>query len=130
MLGSPTHAYRFGIGGAHAVEALRDAARRRRSHGNIFLKRVAVVRPGQGLGTAFLSLVLDEAFGPLGANRFHLDCFADNAPLKPHTRSWASPGTGSCARPYRLADGTRTDLVMMAVLKSEWEALTAQREDP
>jgi hypothetical protein len=23
---------------------------------------------------------------------------------------------------YRLADGTRVDLVMMAILKSEWEA--------
>jgi RimJ/RimL family protein N-acetyltransferase len=29
---------------------------------------------------------------------------------------------GVLRQAYRLADGTRTDLIMMAILKSEWEA--------
>ncbi len=91
-------------------------------HLNLYLKRIAVARPGQGVGTAFLSLVLDEAFGPLGAERFHLDCFADNVRAQ---RSYAKLGftrDGVMRQAYRQADGTRTDLVMMAILKSEWEA--------
>ena len=70
----------------------------------------------------FLSLVLDEAFGPLGAERFHLDCFADNARAQ---RSYGKLGftrDGVMRQAYRLANGTRVDLVMMAILKSEWEA--------
>ena len=79
MLNSPSHAYRLGVGETGAIEAFAILRGLGDVHGNLYLKRVAVARPGQGLGTAFLSLVLDEAFGPMGAERFYLDCFADNA---------------------------------------------------
>ena len=79
MLDSPSHAYRLGVGAAGAVEAFAILRGLGDAHANLYLKRVAVARPGQGLGTAFLSLVLDEAFGRMGAERFYLDCFADNA---------------------------------------------------
>jgi ribosomal protein S18 acetylase RimI-like enzyme len=79
MLSSPSHAYRLGVGESGALEALAILRGLDDPHLNLYLKRIAVRRPGQGLGTAFLSLVLDEIFGPLGAERFHLDCFADNA---------------------------------------------------
>ena len=79
MLDSPSHAYRLGVGETGAIEAFAILRGLGDVHGNLYLKRVAVARPGQGLGTAFLSLVLDEAFGPMGAERFYLDCFADNA---------------------------------------------------
>ena len=58
----------------------------------------------------------------MGAERFHLDCFADNVRAQ---RSYAKLGftrDGVLRKAYRQADGTRTDLVMMAILKSEWEA--------
>jgi RimJ/RimL family protein N-acetyltransferase len=79
MLSSPSHAYWLGVGESGAVEAFAILRGLGDPHANLYLKRVAVARPGQGLGTVFLSLVLDEAFGPMGAERFHLDCFADNA---------------------------------------------------
>jgi hypothetical protein len=82
MLDSPSHAYRLGVGETGAIEAFAILRGLGDVHGNLYLKRVAVARPGQGLGTAFLSLVLDEAFGPLGAERFYLDCFADR-PRRP-----------------------------------------------
>ena len=75
---SASHAYRLGVGESGAVEAFAIVRGLGDPHLNLYLKRIAVTRPGRGLGTAFLRLVLDEAFGPLGAERFHLDCFADN----------------------------------------------------
>ena len=66
MLDSPSHAYRLGVGETGAIEAFAILRGLGDVHGNLYLKRVAVARPGQGLGAAFLSLVLDEAFGPIG----------------------------------------------------------------
>jgi ribosomal protein S18 acetylase RimI-like enzyme len=122
MLASPLHAYRVGIGESDVVEAFAVLRGVGDPHLNLYLKRIAVARPGRGVGTGFLSLVLEEAFGRMGAERFHLDCFADNLRAQ---RSYAKLGftrDGVMRKAYRLANGTRADLVMMAILKSEWEA--------
>jgi ribosomal protein S18 acetylase RimI-like enzyme len=127
MLSSPSHAYRLGVGESGAVEAFAILRGIGDPHLNLYLKRIAVARPGKGVGTAFLSLVLAEAFGPLGAERFHLDCFADNVRAQ---RSYAKVGftrDGVLRQAYRLADGTRADLIVMAILKSEWEAKRSGR---
>ena len=121
MLCSASHAYRLGVGDFGAVEAFAILRGLGDPHLNLCLKRIAVARPGQGAGTAFLGLVLDKAFGRIGAERFHLDCFADNIRAQ---RSYAKLGfthEGVLRKAYRGAGGTRSDLVMMAILKSEWE---------
>jgi RimJ/RimL family protein N-acetyltransferase len=89
---------------------------------NLYLKRIAVAHPGKGVGTVFLGLVLDEAFGRIGAERFHLDCFADNLRAQRSYEKLGLTRDGVMRKAYRLVDGTRVDLVMMAILKSEWEA--------
>jgi ribosomal protein S18 acetylase RimI-like enzyme len=122
MLASPSHAYRLGVGESGAVEAFAVVRGLDDPHLNLYLKRIAVARPGRGVGTAFLSLVLDEAFGPLGAARFHLDCFADNLRAQRSYEKLGFSRDGVMRKAYRLPDGTRADLVMMALLKSEWEA--------
>ena len=122
MLTSPSHAYRLGVAESGAVEAFAILRGPSDPHLNLYLKRIAVARPGQGVGTAFLSLVLDEAFGPMGAERFHLDCFADNARAQRSYEKLGFTRDGVLRKAYRLADGTRADLVMMALLKTEWEA--------
>jgi GNAT superfamily N-acetyltransferase len=122
MLSSPSHAYWLGVREARAVEAFAILRGIGDPHLNLYLKRVAVARPGRGLGTAFLSLVLDQAFGPMGAERFHLDCFADNARAQRAYMKLGFTCDGVLRQAYRLADRTRADLVMMAILKSEWEA--------
>jgi ribosomal protein S18 acetylase RimI-like enzyme len=122
MLSSPSHAYWLGVGESGAIEAFAIVRGLGDPHANLYLKRVAVARPGQGLGTAFLSLVLDEAFGPMGAERFHLDCFADNARAQRAYMKLGFTRDGVLRQAYRLADGRRSDLIMMAILKSEWEA--------
>jgi ribosomal protein S18 acetylase RimI-like enzyme len=121
MLSSRSHAYRLGVGESGAVEAFAILRGLGDPHLNLYLKRVAVARPGQGLGTAFLSLVLDEAFGPLGAERFYLDCFADNARAQRAYMKLGLSRDGVLRQAYRLADGRRSDLVMMAILKTEWQ---------
>src|SRR5271168_2980713 len=65
MLTSPSLAYRVGVGQSGEIEAFAILRGLGDPHLNLYLRRVAVARPGQGLGTAFLSLVLDEAFGPM-----------------------------------------------------------------
>ena len=122
MLDSASHAYRLGVGVSGAVEAFAVMRGLGDPHLNLYLKRIAVARPGQGVGTAFLSLVLDEAFGLMGAERFHLDCFADNVRAQRAYTKLGFTRDGVLRKAYRQADGTRTDLVMMAILKSEWEA--------
>jgi hypothetical protein len=111
MLSSPSHAYWLGVGESGAVEAFAILRGLGDPHANLYLKRVAVARPGQGLGTAFLSLVL-----------VHLDCFADNARAQRSYQKLGLTRDGVLRQAYRMADGTRTDLVMMAILKNEWEA--------
>src|SRR3984885_5666516 len=122
MLSSPSHAYWLGGGETGPAEAFAILRGLGDPHANLYLKRVAVARPGQGLGTAFLGLVLNEAFGSMGAERFYLDCFADNARAQRAYLKLGLSRDGVLRQAYRLADGTRTDLIMMAILKSEWEA--------
>ncbi|HZZ24576.1 MAG TPA: GNAT family protein [Roseiarcus sp.] len=122
MLSSPSHAYRVGVGESGAVEAFAILRGLGDPHANLYLKRVAVARPGQGLGTALLSLVLDEAFGSLGAERFYLDCFADNARAQRSYEKLGFTRDGVLRQAYRLANGRRSDLIMMAILRSEWES--------
>jgi diamine N-acetyltransferase len=120
MFDSHVHAYRLGIGKSGAVEAFAILRGLGDAHANLYLKRIAVTRPGEGMGTAFLELVLDEAFGPMGAERLYLDCFADNARAQRAYSKLGFTRDGVLRKAYRLADGTRADLIMMAILKSEW----------
>ncbi len=122
MLSSPSHAYRLGVGQSGQIEAFAVVRGLGDPHLNLYLKRIAVARPGLGVGTAFLGLVLDEAFGTMGAERFHLDCFADNFRAQRSCEKLGFTRDGVTRKAYRLADGTRVDLVMMAILKSELEA--------
>jgi diamine N-acetyltransferase len=119
MLASAAFAYRLGTGAGGAVEAFAILSGVGDPHGNLYLKRVGVARPGEGVGTAFLGFVLDEAFGRLGAERVSLDCFADNYRAQSAYRKLGFAQEGILRQAYRLPDGSRRDLVLMALLKSE-----------
>ena len=119
MMASPAYAYR--LAGGAGVEAFAILSGLGDPHRNLYLKRVAVSRPGEGLGTAFLGLVLEEAFGRLGAERVSLDCFVGNARAQRAYEKLGFAREGVLRKAYRLSDGARTDLVLMALLKSERE---------
>jgi RimJ/RimL family protein N-acetyltransferase len=122
MLAAPGFAYRLGLGEGGEALAFAIVSGLGDPHGNVYLKRIAVLRPGEGIGTAFLASVLDEAFETLGAWRFHLDCFEGNVRAQRAYAKLGFSGDGVLRQAYRLPDGTRTDLALMAILKPEWEA--------
>jgi diamine N-acetyltransferase len=122
MLASAAFAYRLGIGAGGDVEAFAILRGLGDPHRNLYLKRIAVVRPGEGFGTAFLARLLDEAFASLGAERLYLDCFADNFRAQSSYAKLGFSRDGVLRKAYRATDGTRKDLVLMALLRDEWAA--------
>lgn len=122
MLASPRYVYLVGLEAAErpfAFAILRDPDE---PHGNLYLKRVAVDRPGEGRGGRFLSAVLDWAFAETTAHRFHLDCFVENARAR---RAYAKLGfshDGVLREAYLAPDGSRRDLALMALTRPEWQA--------
>ena len=99
MLTSPSLAYRVGVGQSGEIEAFAILRGLGDPHLNLYLRRVAVARPDQGLGTAFLSLVLDEAFGPMKPSASILIASPTTSALSGPMRNWVSPATACCARP-------------------------------
>ena len=89
-------------------------------HGNRYLKRVAVARPGEGVGGAFLARVVDWTFDRLGAHRFWLDCFAHNARAQRVYEKLGFTRDGVLREAYLGVDGVRRDLTMMALTRPQW----------
>jgi len=120
MFASPRYAYFVGLERTELVTfaILRDIDD---AHGNLYLKRIAVARPGGGIGFAFLGQVVDWAFGNTRAYRFHLDCFAENARAQGLYEKLGFTRDGVLRQAYRGADGVRHDLTLMALLRPEWE---------
>ncbi len=127
MLARAGFAYRLGLAADGQPVAFAILSGLADPHGAVYLKRIAVVRPGEGIGTAFLARVIDEAFETLGAWRFHLDCFAGNLRAQSAYAKLGFTRDGVLRQAYRMPDGTRTDLVLMALLKPEWAAIGVGR---
>jgi RimJ/RimL family protein N-acetyltransferase len=89
-------------------------------HGNRYLKRVAVTRPDEGLGGAFLERVIDWTFNRAGAHRFWLDCFSHNARAQRVYEKLGFTRDGMLREAYLGADGVRRDLTMMALTRPQW----------
>jgi RimJ/RimL family protein N-acetyltransferase len=97
------------------------------AHGNLYLKRIAVAQPGAGTGARFLIAITDWAFRETEAYRFWLEVFADNARARHVYRRCGFTEEGTARAANRRADGDRVDLVVMSVLKPEWNDRT---DDP
>jgi len=91
-------------------------------HGNRYLKRVAVARPDQGVGFAFLVRVVDWIFERAGAHRLWLDCFSYNARAQRVYEKLGFSRDGVLREAYLAADGSRRDLTMMALTRPQWAA--------
>ena len=77
--------------------------------------RVAITRPGEGLGTEVTDLVLAFAFGELGLHRVELEVFDFNVRAQ---KSYAKSGfvTEGVKREALRWDGRWHDVIMMAAL--------------
>ena len=89
-------------------------------HGNRYLKRIAVARPGEGIGSVFLERVVDWVFGDADAHRFWLDCFSYNARAQRVYEKLGFSRDGVLREAYLGGDGVRIDLTMMALTRSQW----------
>jgi RimJ/RimL family protein N-acetyltransferase len=96
-------------------------------HRNIELKRFVIATPGQGTGSAVLSLVLQFVFDALGAHRLWLDVFEDNARAR-HVYRKAGFREDGVFREAIYRDGEFHTLVLMSILDREFKAL--QRTAP
>jgi RimJ/RimL family protein N-acetyltransferase len=96
-------------------------------HGNRYLKRVAVARPDEGIGRAFLERVVDWTFNRVGAHRFWLDCFSHNARAQRVYEKLGFTRDGVLREAYLGVDGVRRDLTMMALTRPQWAERRARR---
>jgi len=122
MMASSNYAYFIGESGDGAVAAFAILRDLEDAHGNLYLKRIAVARPDEGVGGAFLGLVIAWAFAHTAAHRFSLDCFADNARAQRVYQKLGFSRDGVLRQAYLAADGSRLDLTMMALTRPEWTA--------
>jgi RimJ/RimL family protein N-acetyltransferase len=122
MYASGRHGYFLGIDTAGAPAAFAILRDLRDPHGNLYLQRIAVAAPGQGLGAAFLERLIAWAFAHTSAHRFFLDCFAYNARAQRLYEKLGFRREGLMREAYLGEDGLRRDLVMMAITRPEWDA--------
>lgn len=115
MMADPRHAYLMAEGAAFAIlRGLGDF------HGNVYLKRIAVARPGEGEGARFLARVLDWTFAQPTPHRFHLDCFDDNFRAQAMYAKLGFTRDGWAREAYLDPAGRRRTLVLMALTRPEW----------
>lgn len=91
-------------------------------HGNVLLKRIVVEAAGQGFGTRFLAAVTTWVFTTTPAHRVWLDVFAHNRRARHVYAGAGFSEDGMLREAYRGADGARLTQVLMALLRSEWDA--------
>lgn len=105
-------------GGLAAYAILRGLAE---SGGSLELKRLVVARPGAGLGRRVLADLQRMVFDELGAHRFFLDVFDDNARAQHLYRSLGFVQEGTL-RQAAERDGQRHDLLLMSILEPEYRS--------
>ena len=86
------------------------------------LRRIAVARPGEGLGAALLVAASAHVFQATPAHRLQLVVYAENERAR---RAYARAGLveeGLLRDIKRLPDGRFRSMLMMSILRPEWEA--------
>ena len=122
MMASPDYAYLVGEADERGIAAFAILRDLNDAHGNLYLKRIAVSRPGEGVGGAFLAQVVAWGFAHTAAHRFWLDCFVHNARAQRVYQKLGFTRDGVARQAYRADDGSRIDLAIMAITRPEWSA--------
>lgn len=85
-------------------------------------RRIALARPGKGLGGRFIPEMIDWAFQNTPVHRLELECSVENARALRVYRREGFVREGVKREVYRLADGRYVSLAMFSILRREWEA--------
>ena len=121
-LAGPDHAYLIADGPDGAPAGFAILSDQRDPHGNICLKRIAIAEPGQGLGAPFLRAVTAWIFANTPAHRLWLYVVATNDRARHVYRAQGFAEEGTLREARLNADGSRTALVLMSLLRAEWSA--------
>ena len=90
-------------------------------HGCATLRRIAVARPGTGVGATLIDAALAFAFGEVAVHRLQLRVYPENARAQ---RAYSRAGfveEGLLRDVGRAADGTRRSMIVMSILRPEWD---------
>ena len=85
------------------------------------VKRVAIVRPGQGVGTAMMRALVAEVFAATDTYRLCIGAFPDNVRAR---RAYEAAGfqVEGVARGSAFFQGVHRDELVLAILRPDWEA--------
>jgi diamine N-acetyltransferase len=87
------------------------------------LVRMAVTRPGAGIGKPLLMIVMEMAFKKLGASRLWLDVFDDNVRARRVYEAVGFREEGTSGETAVKTDGQLGSLVIMSILATEYQIL-------
>jgi diamine N-acetyltransferase len=87
----------------------------------VYVKRIAVCRPGAGLGRRFLAEIVGAVFRETDAHRIWLGLFPENERAR---RAYAAAGfkAEGISRGSAFFGGVNRDELVMALLRPEWAA--------
>jgi RimJ/RimL family protein N-acetyltransferase len=128
-LRAPDYAYFLGMNAAGERMAFAIIRDLHDAHGNVCLKRMAVPAPGKGVGSRFLGTVVRWVFTETEAYRLWLDVLADNARARHVYLSHGFFEEGVLRNAYKLMDGSRIDLILMSLLRTDWRVRVDQELD-
>ena len=91
---------------------------------SVLIRRVAVTKPGSGLGRAVLREVMRIAFTELGTHRLWLDVYVDNDRARHVYQALGFTEEGTM-RDCILQNGAYRSLVLMSLLEEEYRKQSA-----
>ena len=85
------------------------------------VKRVAIARPGKGIGTAMMRALVAEVFTATDVHRLCIGAFPDNSRAR---RAYEAAGfqVEGVARGSAFFQGAHRDELVLAILRPDWEA--------
>lgn len=98
--------------------------------GVINLNRIAVHPEDSGIGTAFVQCIAREVFANLDNDRLWLDVLPSNLNARHIYAKVGFVEEGLMRSALRYPDGRRKDLILMSLLRSDWEAAPLKGQDP
>lgn len=117
------YAYLIGLDASGAIAGFGILRGLSDTMGNVTLKRFVVASPGKGFGTILLRQIVDWVFLNTGTHRFWLDHIITNDRARHVYEQCGFQREGVMREAYAMPDdGTRIDLALMSLLRTEWEA--------
>ena len=120
-IAEPSAAYLLAIGSGSQPLGFATLLHLDEPHGNVFLKRIAVIEPNRGFGTAFIHSLARFVFGQAQVYRFWLDVLESNTRARHVYRKIGFVEEGVLRNAWQMPDGSRRNLFLMSLTRPEWE---------